>query len=894
MTASSTSFFKRLTLADAFFVLLAVVGGVVYFWLLPGQHPDAAADLSLGEAQAIEIAERFLTQAGWPVDTLSAEAEFKRANRLLDSLQQKLGRTEAVRLLRSGEVAYVPAYYWQVRWATDKQNENWRQPSTYLLYLTQTGAVWWFENNAPARQQARPDRKALAQVLAPDDVETAYTSLRELPDSTLEEAFSFADTDTLARHDERAGLLSLTPETDPPSIVLDSTDAVGLARYHLGDVPLSEADLTFRVDSVRAATAQDPTVEVFFHSETPLHEQPVQATVTVLPTGTLRSLDVTFNPGSRNRSGLEIGDLVPIVMGFLLFLLILSFAVLFFRRLIGRTIDVKAALLDGFIVGVITMGLIVFSKQVITVSSDDSIWEILLAFLLVLPLLGGLAALFVALISGATDSIARPAWPEKVATMSLVRKVSLLNQQVGAAVLRGTLLAYALLGVMTLTLVALPMANINADSYDGLLGETRSLIGFNFTLAGWYGYLVLALVLLGVGSLLYRRFKRGWVVVPVTALLITLLMPFPQLLVPGLLTWAQTAVFALLIALCFWRYDFLTTFVTFFFTWALWSAGPGWLAEGTSLFLDFALSHVVAVGALTWGGAGVMSSRTGEERGAYVPPYVQEMAQQERLKREVEIARSVQESFLPRRMPEVAGLDMAAMCLAAYEVGGDYYDFVKLGSGKLAVVVGDVSGKGTQAAFYMTLTKGFVQTLSREGLSPAEVMRRLNMLFCENVTRGTFISMIYGVIDVDARTFTFARAGHNPVILKRSPSQEPDLVQPSGLAIGLVTGSTFDDTIEERTLNLRIGDVLVFYTDGFSEAMNMAKDQYGDDRLARKVGDLGQRSATEILHGIAEDVHHFVEAAGRHDDMTMVVVKLDRSAAQMTASAAHQHAVAEA
>ncbi|MFQ5569088.1 MAG: PP2C family protein-serine/threonine phosphatase, partial [Rhodothermales bacterium] len=207
---------------------------------------------------------------------------------------------------------------------------------------------------------------------------------------------------------------------------------------------------------------------------------------------------------------------------------------------------------------------------------------------------------------------------------------------------------------------------------------------------------------------------------------------------------------------------------------------------------------------------------------------------------------------------------------------------------------GDVSGKGTQAAFYMTLAKGILQTLSREGLPPAEVMRRLNTLFCENVPRGTFISMIYGVFDVQARTFTFARAGHNPVILKRSPSQEPDLVQPTGLGIGLISGSTFDETIEEITLDLRIGDVLVFYTDGFSEAMNRSRDLYGDDRLARKVSDVGQRSANEILRAVTEDVHHFVEAAGRHDDMTMVVVKLERRVADVTASTALGHMAAEA
>ncbi len=152
MTDPFTPLTKRLTLADAFFVLAAVAGIVVYFWLLPSQHPYAAADLSLGETQAIEASEQFLTQAGWSVDTLAAKAEFGRSNRLLDSLQQKLGRAEAVRLLRSGEVDYLPAYYWLVRWATEKQNENSRQRSTYRVYLTQTGALLGFDNNAPVEQ----------------------------------------------------------------------------------------------------------------------------------------------------------------------------------------------------------------------------------------------------------------------------------------------------------------------------------------------------------------------------------------------------------------------------------------------------------------------------------------------------------------------------------------------------------------------------------------------------------------------------------------------------------------------------------------------------------------------------------------------------------------------
>ena len=893
MTDPSAPRPRGLSLTDAVYGLAALAGVLVYFWLLPGQHPDAVADLSLGEEQAIEIAGQYLTESGRSVDSLTAEASFRRAERLLDSLQQDLGRPEAIRLLNSEDGAVFPAYFWQVRWYAEPGPNQRRRSQVYQLYLSQTGAVWDF-NNDTQNERVRPDRKALAQVLLPEDVEAANTSLEGISDSTLEATLSFALVDTLAGREGRRSLLSLNEDAQDLTIVLDSLDVVRLARYHLSDTPLLYRSVAFQVDSVDIVRKGDPVATVYFSPEAPLHEQAMQATVVVLPTGAVKDLSMNYNPGASGGPPFINQGIVAVTMGVVYFLLFITFAVLFFRRLIGRTIDVKAALFDGIIIGLVMMAFIVISNEVISTGSDDSFWEVLVAYLIALPFLGGLVALAVFLISGATDSIARPAWPEKLESMALIRQVSLLNQRVGKAFLRGTLLAYALLGVMTLLLAALPTARLAMDRYDTLLEDVRSLVAYNYTLAGWISYVVLALALLGVGSVVYRRIKRAWVVVPAMALIVTLLQAFPQFLMPGPFTWAHTGVFALAVSYCFWRFDFLTAFIMSFFTWALWSAGSGWLVEGSPVFADFVITHGVAAGALVLGTAGIYSRRTGEEQGPYIPPYVSEMAQQERLKREVEIARDVQESFLPRQMPEVGGLDIAAMCLAAYEVGGDYYDFVKIGPGKLAVVVGDVSGKGTQAAFYMTLTKGFVQTLSREGLSPVDVMRRLNTLFCDNVPRGTFISMIYGVFDVEARTFTFARAGHNPVILKRSPSQEPDMVQPTGLAIGLVTGPPFDSTIEERTLNLRIGDVLVFYTDGFSEAMNRVKDQYGDDRLARKVGDVGQHSATEILDAIAEDVHGFVDTAERHDDMTMVVVKLDQGTAYPTTAPAHQHVVAEA
>ncbi|MFB3133249.1 MAG: PP2C family protein-serine/threonine phosphatase, partial [Rhodothermales bacterium] len=557
-------------------------------------------------------------------------------------------------------------------------------------------------------------------------------------------------------------------------------------------------------------------------------------------------------------------------------------------------IDGKAAFLDTAIFGLCMAVMIGFTKGMNIGSDSNSIWIQVLLTLLVAVFSGAAVGLFVLIVSGATDSLTRAVWSKKLRSASLVRLGAFRNVFVGRALLRGTSLAFVLLGLVAGFLFLFSGAVLYFQESEFLDELTWQPMAWRAAVSSLHAYLVLALVLLGVGTFVYRFRKQAGFVVGAVVVTMALLQGAPVEFEPVIYDWLISALWGAALGLAYWHFDFLTCFTGFALADLIWSLNEGWLVEGSPAGLDVWLVGLFVIGLVVLGVFGVASGETRRAASEYVPTYITELKHQERLKSELDVARQVQESFLPRRMPNVAGLDIAAMCLAAYEVGGDYYDFVEVGPGKLAVVVGDVSGKGTQAAFYMTLTKGILQTLSREGLSPAEVMRRLNMLFYANAPRGTFISMIYGVFDVEARTFTFARAGHNPVILKRSPSQEPDLVQPTGMAIGLVAGPTFDDTIEERTLDLRIGDVLVFYTDGFSEAMNAAKDQYGDDRLARKVGDVGNRSATEILHAVAEDVHHFVGAADRHDDMTMVVVKLDRSTAHIPAVSDRQRVVAEA
>ncbi|MFZ2322954.1 MAG: PP2C family protein-serine/threonine phosphatase [Ignavibacteriaceae bacterium] len=256
------------------------------------------------------------------------------------------------------------------------------------------------------------------------------------------------------------------------------------------------------------------------------------------------------------------------------------------------------------------------------------------------------------------------------------------------------------------------------------------------------------------------------------------------------------------------------------------------------------------------------------------PKFVENVTERQRLSRELEVARHVQMSFLPKENPKVKGLDIASTCIPAFEVGGDYYDFIILDEKKIGIIIGDVSGKGTQAAFYMTLTKGFLKALAKQTDSPSEVLSKMNELFYENVERGRFISMIYAIVDLDKKIIRIARAGHNPVIY-HDVSGKINLISPKGMALGLEKGPLFRKVISEYEENLETGKNFIFYTDGFTEAANKKDEEYGLDRLSQIAKDYSKSSAEEIMNKILEDVKKFIGKAPQHDDMTIVVLKIE-------------------
>jgi len=262
-------------------------------------------------------------------------------------------------------------------------------------------------------------------------------------------------------------------------------------------------------------------------------------------------------------------------------------------------------------------------------------------------------------------------------------------------------------------------------------------------------------------------------------------------------------------------------------------------------------------------------------KGSVLPSHIQRISQRARMEEELKIARETQRRLLPQHDPTVKGLDISGICLPALEVGGDYYDYMKLADGNLAVAIGDVSGKGVPAAMYMTLVKGVIQFASCVIAEPKRVLTETNRLVCQSFKRGTFVSMIYAVIDINEKTLRYARAGHNPLLLVSRDTETISAPMPKGMALGLAESQVFEKTLEETTVSLQSGDTLVFYTDGFSEAKNEHGEEYGEERLLNALRSLSSKpTSREVVQAICKDVQRFIGYAPQHDDMTMVVVKI--------------------
>lgn len=247
------------------------------------------------------------------------------------------------------------------------------------------------------------------------------------------------------------------------------------------------------------------------------------------------------------------------------------------------------------------------------------------------------------------------------------------------------------------------------------------------------------------------------------------------------------------------------------------------------------------------------------------------IAQKERLERELELARQVQQSMLPRTFPNVSGLAFAAANAPARHVGGDFYDVIRLDDRRVGLVIADVSDKGMPAALYMALARSLILAESRQFASPAAVLGNVNQLLREVGEQDMFVTVFYGVLDPAAGQLTYARAGHDRPFLVRDGAVTT--LGGRGMALGLFGADTF--YVTEESLSLRPGDRLVLYTDGLSDVVNPAGDMFDGQQLQTLVLRHTDKSPGDFCRALFDDLAVYQAGAAQFDDMAVVIAALE-------------------
>jgi hypothetical protein len=478
------------------------------------------------------------------------------------------------------------------------------------------------------------------------------------------------------------------------------------------------------------------------------------------------------------------------------------------------------------------------------------------------------------------ESASRITWPDKMRGIDSALFRKYLTADVGEGILRGYAWGFVLLGgCAALLYVIMPIFKMGVYTSNMQRVPEAYLPGLRPLLSAATVALFTEVVYrLFFVSYIKEKTRKVWTGVIISSLIwmVTAFVlwdtPFGYLRLD--LSYIARFLFGLIFCFLFLRYDLLTTIVANFVMAALATSIPLFTSSAGSYQVALWMFLVLLALPFVLGIVGYVRHQRFEFTPDTLPSHIRRITERERMAKELEIARKVQMSLLPKVNPLVPGYDIAGVCLPALEVGGDYYDFVNLGGKKIGIAIGDVSGKGVPAAIYMTLTKGILQSNAEEHVSPKVVLSKVNSLMYRTIDRNSFVSMFYAILDAKSRRIRFSRAGQCPLILTPRSGEKGSFLSPKGMALGLEMGSVFDSVLEEKEMRLQSGEVLVFYTDGFTEARNAQEEEFGELRLVESIARHRENSAQAIIDNVCRDVQSFIGSTPPHDDMTMVVVKV--------------------
>jgi sigma-B regulation protein RsbU (phosphoserine phosphatase) len=251
----------------------------------------------------------------------------------------------------------------------------------------------------------------------------------------------------------------------------------------------------------------------------------------------------------------------------------------------------------------------------------------------------------------------------------------------------------------------------------------------------------------------------------------------------------------------------------------------------------------------------------------------------EKLERELEIAHNIQMSMMPQKYPDIKGISIAGIAIPAKEVGGDYYDFLPVSEAKVGITIGDVSGKGVPAALMMVMIHSILRAKVMSEHNPKDIVLELNKFMLNELEPRMFITLFYMILDVDNKTLKYTNAGHNYPMVFHADNLEVDSLKDGGLLLGVFEAPLYD----EGEYQLNPGDVVVMYTDGIVEAMNDKDEMYGYEQFCEFVHGIKTKKADEIKEDILEEMRRFMGEAPQYDDLTLIVVKVEKEADAETA-----------
>lgn len=253
----------------------------------------------------------------------------------------------------------------------------------------------------------------------------------------------------------------------------------------------------------------------------------------------------------------------------------------------------------------------------------------------------------------------------------------------------------------------------------------------------------------------------------------------------------------------------------------------------------------------------------------------EELIEKERMRKEMEVAREIQQSLLPRSVPDIPGFEIASYYQAAMELGGDYFDFITIDDNRFAVVVADVSGKGVGGSLIMNMVRTIMRTEAARDPAPRHLLSIANFFLKDEIPKSMFITLFYVLIDSNSNMITYACAGHNPGFLLNPDKRALIQIKPKGIPLGihLFDERQFTMKMEEHSKRFGSGDMLLLYTDGITEAMNSRKELFGEERLINILKSDGMVNPGTIKAAIQKELDLFTGKEPQSDDITLVIVQ---------------------